>query len=506
MSLEKELPILYKHLIEIKEILENYYMDVCDLDFVIEKGKLYIIGVKVAKRSLYANVRFALDFFKEGKIDINEMFSRLIPSDIESLISSREITNPDDLTFLGHGLPASAGIRTGIIAFTKSQYCGFLKNRLPIILVKKEISPDDLPLIQKAEGVLTLTGGMTSHAAVVCREMGKACVSGFFGQITTEQLKCESTIIRVGEFITIDGSQGKVYKGKANLLVNDWKKRPEITDISKLIEYLLLSNLLSKANIGACWAIRDLLLHGISTKNFYTAKQPIPHINKYFSFKQPERETINSYWKSVSNISKEEHKNYKLILMGIRNTLHRILSNKIGIGNHYKWYRPLIDPMKSIKTGSRDFCNQLIVEEYFDINRYIPYLIDIYRIKISVVIQASEKQLWFLDTTNINGESIIERGGEIIAYRLVVNDTEVSYCNLPGFYNAFRKREYFLSRIDKNGTDFEEIVSFLGMDEEKRFANHRLKLLSNDLGLLDGNELTNAGKSVIGILTRRSNE
>ena len=208
---------------------------------------------------------------------------------------------------------------------------------------------------------------------------------------------------------------------------------------------------------------------------------------------------IDSYWDSVTSIPPISNENYNFIIIGIRNTLHRILSNKVGIGSHFRWYRPQIDPLRTIRKRSDGYINQLIVEEYFNINHYVPYLIDIYSIKIFLVIETCENDcLCFIDTTNINGENITGIEGNIIAYRVLINDVEVSYEDLPFFYNSFRKREYFLKWFERNSTNYDEIVAFLRNDKKERLKNYKLLLLSNELGLLETNNLTYVGESLIG--------
>ncbi len=159
--------------------------------------------------------------------------------------------------------------------------------------------------------------------------------------------------------------------------------------------------------------------------------------------------------------------------------------------------------MKATKEIFQDQIEQLIVEEYFNINHYIPFLIDIYYIKLSIIIEAEESEMWFLDTTNRNGESIVERGGNIKAFKVIVNDVEISHYDLPEFYNTFRKREYFPNWFDKGTKGPNQIVTFLKMSRRERLSDYNLMILSNKLGLLDGSELTIAGKSLIGIQNRR---
>lgn len=504
MSLEENWPHLYKELLEIKDKLENHFKDVCEIDFTIENEKLYILGVRIAKRTSKANLKFAIDFFNEGKIDLNEALSRIHPFDIENILKPK-ISNLSGLQLIGKGVPASNGAATGVIVFDENSGYEFLKNNSPIIYVKNEVSPEDIDLMVKSEGVLTFRGGVTSHAAVVSRGIDKPCVSGCENlSIDGDFLRSGNVDLKVGDFITIDGSNGHVYKGKADIINPNWRDNKELVVVSKMIEFAIRSNSLSKSNIGHCWTIRDLFLHNISVKSNNTSKTPNTNSNKYVSFSQFKKETINSYWKSLYTLNDNDKENYKYILQGIRKTLIRILSNNVGVGNHYKYFRPLFDPMLAILHEDNRTSRQLIGEEYFHVNKYIPYLLDIYSIRIFLEIETdSEHEFWFLDNTNIKGESIVDKGNNITGYKIFVNEALVRYKDLPYFYNSLRKREYYWKWFQYNRTNYREIMSFLKKDKKERLANFRLNTYAHELGLLNNNELTISGRSLVGSLKVR---
>ena len=501
MTLEEKWPHIYKELIEVKDVLETHFKDVCDFEFTVENGRLFILGIRIAKRTSRADLKFSIDFFKEGKIDLNEALSRIHTFDINNIFKP-EIFNSSELRSIGKGLPASNGAATGVIVFNENSGYELLKKNYPIIYVKDEVNPEDIDIMTKSKGILTFRGGMTSHAAVISRGIGIPCVSGCADlTIKGNSLKGRNIpLLKIGDFITIDGNNGNVYEGKANITNKNWRNDEELVDISKMIELSIRFNNIAISNIGHCWAIRDFFLHNLPLESNNAFKKPICNLNKYMSFSQPKKETIDDYWNGIYNLPLEDNENYKYILNGIRKTFLRILSNKVGIGNHFKYFRPLFDPTLSIQNEDNRPFKQLIGEEYFHINKYIHHLIDIYNIKIFLEIEAdSENELWFLDNTNIKGENIVDRGDNITGYKIFVNEALVSHEDVPIFYNSLRKREYYWKWFQNNRTNYTEIVSFLKKDEGERSTNFRLNTYAHELGLLNNNKLTISGMSLVSL-------
>jgi len=482
MTLKDKFPSAYEELTEVRDLLETHFKDACDIQFTVENGRLFILNVRIAKRTSKANLKILIDFFIEGKIDLNEALSRINTFDINNVLKS-EILNLSELRLIGKGLPASNGIATGVIVFDKSSGDKLLNKNCSIIYVKSEVNPEDIPLIEKSKGILTFRGGMTSHAAVICRALGIACVSGCADLTIKGNCLKRSNIflLKEGDFVTIDGDNGNVYEGKANIAKRNWRNDEELVCVSTMIELSIRSNNIATSNIGHCWAIRDLLLHNLPIKSNNEFKNPICNLNTYISFSQPKREIIANYWSGIYTLPYEDKENYKYILNGIRRTLLRILSSKIGIGNHFRYFRPLFDPMLSIRNEKNSYYKQLIGEEYFDINKYVPHLIDICNIKIFLEIKADyENELWFLDNTNIKGESMVDRGDTITGYKIFVNEALVSHEDLPKFYNSLRKREYYWKWYQNNQTSYTELVSFLTKDAKERLTNFRLNTYAHE--------------------------
>jgi pyruvate,orthophosphate dikinase len=213
-SLEEALPAAFKELNETQEILENYFKDMQDLEFTIQNGKLWMLQTRNGKRTAAAMVKIAIDMLSEGLIDEKTALLMQEPNKIEELL--HPVFDKKALkkaTIIAKGLPASPGAATGQLVFHADE-----TNKYPIsILVRNETSPEDLEGMDIAKGILTARGGMTSHAAVVARGMGKCCVSGAGSCIIDAKartLKTGKSVFREGDWISLNGSLGEVYEGK----------------------------------------------------------------------------------------------------------------------------------------------------------------------------------------------------------------------------------------------------------------------------------------------------
>ena len=172
-------PDVYKEFVRIAELLENHYRDMQDMEFTVEREKLYMLQTRNGKRTAPAAVKIAVDMEAEGLIDKETAVMRIEPSQIDQLLhpmfDADELAKAEKLT---KGLPASPGAATGKIYFNAADAEAAAANGEKVVLVRLETSPEDLAGMVAAEGILTARGGMTSHAAVVARGMGKCCVSG----------------------------------------------------------------------------------------------------------------------------------------------------------------------------------------------------------------------------------------------------------------------------------------------------------------------------------------
>jgi len=215
-NLKNDLPEVYEELIKIVTLLEEHYRDVQDYEFTIEKGKLYLLQTRTGKRTAQAALKIAVDMVEEGIITKEEAILRVEPNQLNQLLH-RRIDPKAKVEVIAKGLPASPGAAYGKVVFTADEAEEFGKEGERVILVRTETTPDDIHGMVEAQGVLTSRGGMTSHAAVVARGMGKACVAGCSTlniNIKKEIISVNDLVIKKDEFITIDGGTGEVFLGK----------------------------------------------------------------------------------------------------------------------------------------------------------------------------------------------------------------------------------------------------------------------------------------------------
>ncbi len=215
--LEEQMPEVYEQFFKIAHDLERHYGDMQDLEFTIENAKLFILQTRNGKRTAMAALQIAVDMVAEGLISRAEALLGIDPQQLDALLHPAFDTNAlAAAKHVAKGLPASPGAATGQIAFTAQQATEAKEMGRPVILVREETSPEDIQGMAAAEGILTSRGGMTSHAAVVARGMGKCCVSGCSEALISEKnktLTIDGKVYGADDFISLDGSTGLVYEG-----------------------------------------------------------------------------------------------------------------------------------------------------------------------------------------------------------------------------------------------------------------------------------------------------
>lgn len=214
---------VYQELLDVRNLLEKHYKDMQDFEFTIEKGKLYMLQTRVGKRTAQAAVKIAVDMVKQKLIDKKTAIMRIKPEQIDQLLHPMfDLEEEKKAKVLSkEGLPASPGAAVGQAVFTAKDAEEWSKEGKDVILCRLETSPEDIRGMHAAKGILTARGGMTSHAAVVARGMGKCCVAGA-GDIVMEedkkQMRVGDTIVKEGDWISLNGSRGIVYLGKIKLI------------------------------------------------------------------------------------------------------------------------------------------------------------------------------------------------------------------------------------------------------------------------------------------------
>ncbi|WP_438318057.1 pyruvate, phosphate dikinase [Candidatus Caldatribacterium sp. SIUC1] len=219
-EMEKELPQAFEELKRVYEILEKHYKDMQDFEFTIERGKLYLLQTRTGKRTAQAAIKIAVDMVREGLIDEKTAVKRVEPGQINQLLHP-QIDRSQPLKVLAKGLPASPGAASGKVVFDADEAEKLGNAGEKVILVRPETTPDDIHGVVAAQGVLTSRGGMTSHAAVVARGMGKPCVAGCEAikiDLEKKEFTVGDVVVKEGEYITIDGSTGEVILGQVRTI------------------------------------------------------------------------------------------------------------------------------------------------------------------------------------------------------------------------------------------------------------------------------------------------
>src|ERR1043166_1942012 len=238
LELEKIMPDVYNQLREITTRLEKHYKDMQDFEFTIQDGKLYMLQTRNGKRTGLAAVRVALQMVDEGLISKNEAIFRVEPNQLYDFLVPRLDEKGKKVEVLAKGLPASPGAAVGEIVFTADAAVERAGHgaKVPVILVRAETTPEDIHGMEVAKGILTSRGGMTSHAAVVTRGMGKCCVAGA-GDIDVDEkaqeMRVKGQVFKAGDWISLDGTTGRVIKGKLGTL----DPSPDDPELQKFMQW-----------------------------------------------------------------------------------------------------------------------------------------------------------------------------------------------------------------------------------------------------------------------------
>ena len=226
LSMEESIPQIYRELVNIFKKLEAHYLDMQDIEFTVQKNKLWILQTRSGKRTTTAAVKIAVEMQKEGLISKEVAISRIDPLGLDQLLHPT-LDPHADKEIISRGLPASPGAASGKVVFNSEKAVEMSKNGEEVILVRMETSPEDIHGMHAARGILTSRGGMTSHAAVVARGMGRACVAGA-GDILIDhennKFSVGDMVINSGDIITIDGSLGEVIIGEVPTIMPELSK------------------------------------------------------------------------------------------------------------------------------------------------------------------------------------------------------------------------------------------------------------------------------------------
>jgi pyruvate,orthophosphate dikinase len=262
-TLETLMPSLYKELDQYQRRLEKHYKDMQDIEFTIEKGKLYMLQCRVGKRNGIAAVRMAMEMYKERLIDSRTAIRRVAPNQLVELLLPRVDPKAETAnTVLAKGLPAGPGGARGRVVFTSADAVEWTERGEKVILVREETSPEDVDGMHSAQAILTTKGGMTSHAALVARGWGKCCIVGCGDlqiNLDTKTFKGNNhAIIKEGDWITLNGTRGFVYEGSLPLVDIELEKNLAYKDLMKLVDKIKVLGVRANAETpqDACNGLR----------------------------------------------------------------------------------------------------------------------------------------------------------------------------------------------------------------------------------------------------------
>ena len=234
-SLESTMPKIYSELKEIRTVLEKHYNDMQDIEFTIQEGKLWMLQTRVGKRNGSAAIKMAVDMVTQGMIDKKTAISRVRPDQLDELLHPMlDSKSENKAPLLGKGLPAGPGGASGKAVFTADDAEEWHKKGEKVILIRDETSPEDVHGMHASEAILTAKGGMTSHAALVARGWGKCCIVGCSDlqiNVQKKEVVIGDNVISEGDWVTMNGTSGKIYSGQIDLIDADPDTHPEYKEL-----------------------------------------------------------------------------------------------------------------------------------------------------------------------------------------------------------------------------------------------------------------------------------
>jgi pyruvate,orthophosphate dikinase len=245
------MPKVYKELFDIQDRLEKHYRDMQDIEFTIEKGRLFMLQCRIGKRNGPAAVKIATDMVREKFITKVEAVSRVTPEQLDELL--HPIIDPKEEKIykpIAKGLPAGPGAAAGMIVFTSADAVRLHKEGKKVILVREETNPEDIDGMRAAEAILTARGGMTSHAALVARGWGKCCVVGCSAmevELEKRQIEVEGKRLKEGDWLTLNGTKGLVYSGQLNM-IDASSENQVLNDFLKICDSIRTINIRTNAD------------------------------------------------------------------------------------------------------------------------------------------------------------------------------------------------------------------------------------------------------------------
>ncbi len=495
----KSLPAgLYEELMQTGEIAERYLRDLAEFELTVDNGRLFVCGVRKGARSPLAHIRVTLQLMTEGIISPEDVLARIEPKDVEALLCP-EIVDGDRLKLLGRGLGVWPGAASGRIAFSPDSVGHFASANFSSILVVHGFSYQEHGDAASAStGILSTTGGTSSHEAIFSRQARKPCVVGFRQWTvlpgTQSGLAPGCALVKEGDWLTIDGATGEVFAGRARVATKAWASHHELVQLSTIVECAVASGHVPPTAAGAVWRMWD----------FFKFKVPLRGTDMQTGRARKCRGGISLHRlgnaeavrDSLVRLESGKKDNYDKIIRGLAAAVETELQSAIGPQRSGLCCRALWEPVVHDRPSDS---SQLVGFEFFDINRHVHHLINISHIQWLIECDVpSPGEAWFIAHVGRAGVRVLPGAGTITVCRIMVNGALLAHEDIPNFYTWLRRRKHFWHWFEENGTSHAEISAYLKRFERTGATKKRLALLCTKLGLLRRGSLTISGMSLIG--------
>ena len=280
------------------DILENHFHDMMDIEFTVENGEIYILSARAGRRTVLANLKIVVSLFCEGKMDVEDVIKKIPYQQIGEFLDNEIFVGANELKLLGQGMPACEGGIAAKVCFTAFEAERFISKKEKFIICQEELLPEIIEIIcsKYCCAVITARGGMTSHAAVVCRGLGIPCVSGF-GNL--DEMKKQIQIF--GDEITVDGNSGKIYSGIGKFE----KSNSSLMEIKILYELLLVvirNNIITGVTAPLVWRLWDTIVLNKRYGKDNTKQLVLKKEISYISFVKPKKHEIESIYSKLQYV------------------------------------------------------------------------------------------------------------------------------------------------------------------------------------------------------------
>jgi len=477
-------PLAMAELERVRSLVEAYYHTACDIEFTIERGKLYVLSVRPAKMTAHAEARVAIQLLGEGVVEPSEAILRISARALLDVV--RPKLRPHNLKPLGRGLPASPGAASGEVVFSAERAVALASQGKDVVLWLSELSPGDIPAAFAARAIVTSRGGMTSHAAVVARGIARPCVAGAAFRISADRLRATlgNVAIRESDIVTVDGSAGVLFRGGIPIESLHWSADDFAVAVVRLVEHIHRSPTSTDSAIVRAWTLRDIIAHGVVPEDDLEAldeegPKSIPHkkIRRWHALFHQQSYLVNAHEAEA--------------VFNLLRSLIRIPRERVGLGNHYRFFRPMWDPAEI-----SDDQSQLVGFHFHHLNAFVPFWPDIRDVRLMIEVDLTRAGVpWQMDYTNPRGPSLRAGSRRIRGVAIWINGALIARDELIAMFHILRSREYRWEWFSANGITESQLRDAVARLADGREISLTMRRLLRELGLLRSGRLTRTGRS-----------